>query len=110
MEFESCFIELILQHEKNIIVGSVYRVPGTNEKTFITRYKNLLKRISATKKVNIIIGIDQNLDYIKLNQHKNTSDFLNTNISLELLPTITKPTRITKNSATLIDNVYISTE
>ena len=29
-------------------------------------------------------------------------------MSMELFPTITKPTEITHNTATLIDNIYIS--
>ena len=38
----------------------------------------------------------------------NSTSFLNTMYSLPLLPIISKPTRITDNSATLIDNLLIS--
>ena len=57
---------------------------------------------------NIIIGTDQNFDYIKIDQHKNTEDLLNNFLASGLVPTITKPTRITHSTATLIDNIYIS--
>ena len=55
----------------------------------------------------MIISTDENLD-LKTNKHKNTANFLETNFAAGLTPTITKPTRITHSSATLIDNIYIS--
>ena len=57
---------------------------------------------------NIIIGTDQNFDYIKINQHKNIEDLLNNVLASGLVPSITKPTRITHFTSTLIDNIYIS--
>ena len=48
------------------------------------------------------------MDLLKSNKHAPTENFLNANLSLSLVPTITCPTRITKNTATLIDNVFIS--
>jgi hypothetical protein len=39
--------------------------------------------------------------------HKNTADLLNPFFSCGLVPCITKPTRITHSTATLIDNLYI---
>ena len=56
----------------------------------------------------IIIGLDHNLDLLKTFKHGPTERFLNTNLALNLIPTITRPTRITKNTATLIDNIFIS--
>ena len=104
--FESCFIELCTK-SKNIVIGEIYRVPGTSENNFITRYENLITKIKNEKK-DIIIGTDQNLDFLKVHQHSNTAKFLDVNLTNELLPTITKPTRITHRSCTLIDNIYVS--
>jgi hypothetical protein len=39
---ESCFIEMISKNSKNIIIGELYRVPGTNEDFFLTEYEKLL--------------------------------------------------------------------
>ena len=36
-----------------------------------------------------------------------TKDFIDLNLDLNLVPTITKPTRITKTSATLLDNIIV---
>ena len=105
-QFESCFVEIYCK-ERNVLVGEVYRVPSSNEKDFIVDYEALLAKFKKEKK-DIIIGTDQNLDYLKINQHKNTATFLEVNLSSNLLPTVTKPTRITHSTATLIDNIYIS--
>ena len=52
--------------------------------------------------------MDHNYDLLKSTEHKKTQQFLDTLLNQELFPTITRPTRITKQSATLIDNVFIS--
>ena len=52
--------------------------------------------------------MDHNLDVLKGHKHWKTQQFLNMMLNLELLPTITRPTRITQSSATLINNVFIS--
>ncbi len=104
--FESCFIELSM-HNKNVVIGEIYRVPGTSENNFISKYEDLLHRIKNEKK-DIIIGTDQNLDYLKVHHHSNTAKFLDINLTNDLLPSITKPTRITHRTCTLIDNIYVS--
>ena len=106
--FESIFIE-IPRKGKNIIIGEVYRVPGTCEKAFIETYEGIVQKIRLEHK-QIIIGTDQNLDYLKINSHRNTQQFFDLNLSNNLIATVYKPTRITQNSATLIDNIYIDVE
>ena len=48
------------------------------------------------------------MDFLKHSVHKRTQDFIELNLDNNLLPTITRPTRITNNSATLIDNIIVS--
>ena len=103
--FESYFIELTAEG-RNIIVGEVYRIPNTNQQLFLERYQSIIDKIKLEKK-DIIIGTDQNLDYLKIQQHNKTAEFFNMNLSAGLLPTMTKPTRIVHDKATLIDNIYV---
>ena len=49
-----------------------------------------------------------NLDLLKAHLHTQTNHFLEKNLDLDLIPCISKPTRITKKTATLIDNVMVS--
>ena len=55
----------------------------------------------------LIVGMDHNLDLIKSDKHQPTKEFIEINLENELIPTITKPTRITRNTATSIDNIII---
>ena len=60
------------------------------------------------KHTNSIIGIDHNLDFIKHSIHNPTQLYLELNLDSNMIPTITRPTRVTQSSATLIDNLFIS--
>ena len=57
-----------------------------------------------------MIAMDHNLDLLKTNVHHNTQDFLECNLQMGLYPAIIHPTRITKSSATLIDNIFVSSD
>ena len=54
--------------------------------------------------------MDQNLDLLKSHIHMQTQTFLENILNVNLILTITRPTRITKSSATLIDYIYISNQ
>ena len=106
-ELEYQFIE-IKAIRRNIIVGSLYRPPNSKEKEFLRDYKNLMEMLKQQKDTDLIMGMDHNMDLLKTSKHTNTQDFLDYNIDVNMLPTINKPTRITDSSATLIDNIFIS--
>ena len=95
------------EKHKNIIVGEMYRIPGTNEQQFIQEFDRTLKIINSEQK-EVLLGTDQNIDFLKLNNHKNSSDLFELNLRNNIIPTILKPTRVTHHSATLINNIYIS--
>ena len=57
---------------------------------------------------NVVVGLDHNRDFLKSAVHKSTHSFIDLNLEYDLVPTITRPTRITKTSATLIDNILVS--
>ena len=103
---EQISIELKLQ-KKNLLVSSLYRPPNTNVSEFNAEYDTYIRKIQATK-LDIVIGLDHNLDLLKVENHKPTQDFFNSNIDNQLFPTITKPTRITETTATLLDNLIVS--
>ena len=49
---------------------------------------------------------DFNIDILKHDRHSGTKHFVDTIYSLNLYPLINKPTRVTRESATLIDNIF----
>ena len=97
-EFESIIIEVKNIANKNIIIGEIYRVPNTSVRESIARYEKIMTDIANTKN-DIIIATDQNFYYMKINQNSNVSDLLDVFYTLGILPTITRPTRITHSSA-----------
>lgn len=56
-------------------------------------------------KIQIICG-DFNIDLLNPKRYKRTTDFIDTMYSKGRFPVITKPSRITTDTATLIDNIY----
>ena len=85
----------------------MYRPPSTNISEFINTFNTQIDKINK-KGYECIIGLDHNLDLLKQSVHSKTQEFLECILDHNLLPTITKPTRISKTSATLIDNILIS--
>ena len=94
-EFECIMAEINPKHGKrNLIIGEIYRIPNTNEIESIERYETILNKLSSTKQ-EILIGTDQNIDLLKINDKQNTADFLDMFYSTGIIPTITRPTRVT---------------
>ena len=52
--------------------------------------------------------MDHNLDLLHSDIHYPTHKCLNMLLDMQMFPTITRPSRITQQSATLIDNIFIS--
>ena len=105
---ESLFVEIdkgIIGKEQNVIVGVIYRPPDTSVNDFNEYVNSLLSKAKAEKKIIHILG-DFNINLLNADSHSGTQNFLDIMYSSSLLPTITKPTRVTKNSATLIDNIF----
>ena len=57
-----------------------------------------------------MIGLDHNLDLLKNSTHSLMQQFLEATLDAHLIPVITKPTRVTHSSATLIDNILIKSD
>ena len=101
---ESVFIEITRPQSKNIIVGNVYRAHRTDIDSFNSDLSNCLDRISLENKLSYISG-DFNLDFLHHDIDNKVNDFLNNFYSHDMFPLIDRPTRIVKNSATLLDNI-----
>ena len=107
---EHVVVNITTKNDKRpITIGSLYRVPNTNDSKFVEEYNCLLKELyKKSKSKKLILGMDHNLDFLKHSTHKRTHDFIELNLDNNLLPTITRPTRITKMTVTLIDNIIVS--
>ena len=104
---ECIFLEMNIKGKQSILVGSLYRAPSTNPKKFNQAYDRLVNKMIKENK-EIILGMDHNLNLLKSSTHTETQSFIDINFDHYLFPCITRPTRITNTSATLIDNIFIS--
>jgi len=101
---ENLWLEII-NNENRYIVGGVYRHPGYNIKTFCTNLESSVEHMNKSNIPCIIAG-DFNIDLTKYDKNRDTSDFLNSLLINNFMPMIILPTRITKNSSTLIDHIF----
>ena len=102
------FIEIdksVFGSERNMLFGVIYRPPNTDIKLFIDALKEILENVQSENKVLYLVG-DYNINLLNVDSHSLTADFNDTIYSYGLVPLITRPTRVTETSATLIDNIF----
>ena len=105
---ETLFIEVQLNKTKSIILGVIYRPnsqPRADMDIFITKLADITAKINIENKESYIMG-DFNIDLLKFQSHEKTKHFIESMLTTEYLPVITKPTRVTDHSATLLDHIY----
>ena len=103
---ESITVEVKTNHD-SLLLCALYRPPNSSDRDFIRNYSRLLSKFTPDQLSRLIIGLDHNLDLIKHDKHRITNEFIELNLDNQLLPTITKPTRVTRSTATLIDNIIM---
>ena len=101
---EDLFIEVERQHSKNIIIGLVYRPPNRQFQYFYENLETSLNKLSLENKDMYLMG-DFNIN-ISDTSNQYVIKFLDLLASHALFPSIDKPTRITQDSLTLIDNIF----
>ena len=101
---ECITVEIEIKKSKNLLISCVYRKPGSCVDTFEKKLAELYNYTSS-KKMLFVCG-DFNIDLLNPHEHNATTEFINSMYSNSLYPTITRPTRITSHSATLIDNIF----
>ena len=111
MDYQFLWVELDkvdTGSETNIIVGVVYRRPGSDISTFNDTLSDTLTIIKNEKKESLHSG-DYNLDLLKPDSHNPTNDFILTNFTHSFIPQINKPTRVMSSTATIINNIFTNT-
>jgi hypothetical protein len=88
---------------KSLYVGVIYRPPNSDLAKFFLCMDKIFAKIKD--KTSYLMG-DFNLDLIKSEKHTDTAKFLGDLNSVGFHPLISLPSRITTDSATLIDNIF----
>ena len=105
---ESLCIEIHRKKEKNISFSVMYRPPNGDMTVFDKFCKNLLFANDKTSK-NIIFAGDLNINVLDYESNKKVQHFLSSMFQYNMIPTINKPTRVTRNTATAIDHIITNT-
>ena len=108
VEWECITIDVALKNGGHCIISSMCHPPNSDIPIFLASYNSLVCGIKKENPKGIIIGLDHNLDFLKSEKHCTTKDFIQNNLDFGLIPTFTQPTRITKTSDTLVDNIFVS--
>ena len=97
-------VEITLEKDKKATICCIYRAPNTNLDMLRDLMYNTIFRNKRNK--TIYVCGDFNVDLLQYDKHRDTNHFIDRLYSLGLHPLITRPTRITSHSNTLIDNIY----
>ena len=107
---ECIFIELSKSETgliKDTVIGMIYRPPNQDIYKFNESLAEILQILKQENKLIYLMG-DFNINLLDLERHLPSSEYLDSLYSYSLFPLITKPTRITHSTSTLIDNIFLN--
>ena len=102
---ESCWVENMPEKEKYIVIGCIYRHPTKDCAKLHNALKEQLSKLNNRGKEVFLLGF-LNIDLLNYTRDNQTSEYLDMLLDLGYMPLITKATRITDHTATLIDHIY----
>jgi hypothetical protein len=104
--FQALWIEFTMARNQSFVCGVVYRQHNDPTK-FLDYLSETLYNFNQSSKTVCIMG-DFNIDLLKYDTCTYSKEFLHYLYSSAFFPTISKPTRIYGESATLIDNIILN--
>ena len=107
-EFQFIKIKECKKFRKTVILGNVYRSPSNKPEKFNALFETILQKLNSNRysnKVKYIVG-DFNQDLIKFENDVDCQNLVDNAHNHGFEQLISRPTRITEHSATLIDHVY----
>ena len=99
-----CAEKLLIKSQKNIFINTQYRQPAADFIEFEAYLNTFLAKFKTTDKTCFLVG-DLNLNLIDYQSNAKVRNFVNLIFQHSLVPIVNKPTRVTKNNATLIDYI-----
>ena len=93
------------QNARNVLIGVIYRPPNQDIFLFNEKLNNIMNDVLMENKICYLLG-DYNINILNYASHVHTAQFVDMMSSSGFIPLITRPTRVTATSATLIDNIF----
>ena len=104
---ESLCLEITNRKSKNVILNLTYRPLNGNVKEFETHLNEILS-VNEVLKKEIIMAGDFKMNLLDFGQNKKVQNLLNIMFGHSMMPVINEPPRVTKNTATAIDHIFIN--
>ena len=89
----------------NLVICQIYRSPNSNKYKFIDELEQCLIWLNKLNKTIVMTG-DFNFDLLSIETSAPAQLFFSTLLSHGLFPTISRTTRSSSSSSTLIDNIF----
>ena len=102
---ECLCLEISTKTSKNLILSLNYRPPNRDTTLFEKHMKSILSKNEATKKEVILIG-DFNMNLLDFDKNKIVQSFVDPMFQFGVILTISKPTGVTRHTATATDHVF----
>ena len=109
--FESIFIKLKISKNRYMTIGNIYR-PNSAPLASIVRFNDILSELIDNLKKDFTLQSDEitligdiNINLLQYLNHSETSNYVDILLNNELLPLIVLPSRVTHQSATVIDHI-----
>lgn len=107
-EFQLLKIHNCKNFNKTKVIVNFYRSPSNNAQKFLKLIETVLRGLDRHSRKHISFFGDANIDLIKYNTDTYSQDLISTLEKYGFVQTVSKPTRVTDHSATLIHRVYIN--
>ena len=105
-EFQLIKIHNCKNTNKTKIIANFYRSPSRSVKGFLALLDNTLRGLDRHSRKHIMFFGDANIDLIKYDSDSSAQDLIDILAKYGFAQTVSKPTRVTDHSTTLIDHVY----
>ena len=105
---ECLCLEISTKTTKKLILSLNYLSPNGNTTLFEKHMKSILFKNEANEKEVILTG-DFNMILLGFDKNKKVQSFVNLMFRFGMIPTINKPTRVTRYTATAIDHAFTNT-
>ena len=104
-DIESLSVDILNSQTRNIIFNAIYRPPNGHLNLCEAFLKKKPLSESATVNKTFFLAGDFNINLFDFETNKKVESFVNFMFEFSMIPTINKTTRVTKHTATAINNI-----
>ena len=107
-DIECLNIEIVSKTSENVMVSCIYRPPRGDAHKFLDEMKGHIIKNKFQEKPLFLVG-DLNINFSDYSRYIHVRNFFNFVFQNGIFPVINRPTRMTKSSVMVIDNILTNT-